>query len=61
MGLKDTSKELQNLISDIATDLTKAEKGNRAASQRVRTGTIRLEKVAKQYRKESMADKNPSS
>ena len=35
-------------------DLQKAEGGNKAASQRVRTGTVRLEKVAKLYRKESI-------
>jgi len=36
-------------------DLHKANKGNRAAAQRVRTGTIKLEKCAKMYRKESVA------
>jgi len=35
-------------------DLIKAEKGNKTAAQRVRTGTIKFEKVAKKYRKESM-------
>ncbi|MDN3509077.1 MAG: hypothetical protein P0S93_03535 [Candidatus Neptunochlamydia sp.] len=41
---------------DLAMDLRKtSEKGNKAPSQRVRTGTVKFEKLAKQYRKESIA------
>lgn len=54
MGLKDTTQQMHDLIAEIGHDLVKAEKGNRAASQRVRTRTIKLEKIAKQYRKESV-------
>lgn len=54
MALKDTFKHLRDLINNISHDLTKAENGNKAASQRVRTGTVKLEKVAKLYRKESI-------
>lgn len=54
MALKDNVKHLRELLSQITHDLEKAEKGNKAASQRVRTGTVRLEKVAKSYRKESI-------
>lgn len=54
MALKDTIKNLRDLLSNITHDLQKAENGNKAASQRVRTGTVRLEKVAKAYRKESI-------
>lgn len=54
MALKDNVKHLRDLLSQITHDLEKAEKGNKAASQRVRTGTVRLEKVAKTYRKESI-------
>jgi hypothetical protein len=56
MALKDTYKHLKDLLSDITSDLEKSENGNKAASQRVRTGTVRLEKVAKLYRKESIAN-----
>ena len=56
MVLKHTVKSLQGLIEAIAHDLQKADHGNKAASQRVRTGTIKLEKVAKQYRKESIQE-----
>ena len=54
MALKDTYKHLRDLLVGITHDLEKAEGGNKAASQRVRTGTVKLEKVAKLYRKESI-------
>lgn len=54
MALKDTVKHLRDLLAHITQDLEKADNGNKAASQRVRTGTVRLEKVAKTYRKESI-------
>jgi len=55
MSLKDTFKQMRELLSDITLDLDKSENGNKAASQRVRTGTVRLEKLAKLYRKESIS------
>jgi hypothetical protein len=54
MALKDTVKHLKDLLTTISHDLDKADNGNKAASQRVRTGTVRLEKIAKAYRKESI-------
>ena len=54
MALKDTIKHMRDLLDQITGDLPKAENGNKAASQRVRTGTVRLEKTAKKYRKESI-------
>lgn len=54
MSLKDTTKNLRTLLQDVSADLDKAENGNKAASQRVRTGTIKLEKIAKLFRKESI-------
>lgn len=55
MGLNETTRNMRELLSGISVDLEKASAGNKAASQRVRTGTIRLEKTAKQYRRESIA------
>lgn len=55
MSLKDTYKHLNDLLCHICADLEKSEKGNKAASQRVRTGTVKLEKVAKLFRKESIS------
>lgn len=54
MAIKDTHKHLKDLLVTITHDLEKADSGNKAASQRVRTGTVKLEKVAKAYRKESI-------
>lgn len=54
MALKDTVKHLKDLLAQITHDIDKSERGNKAASQRVRTGTVKLEKVAKLYRKESI-------
>ncbi|CUI17702.1 Histone H1-like protein [Candidatus Protochlamydia naegleriophila] len=55
MSLKDTFKQLRELLANITTDLEKSENGNKAASQRVRTGTVKLEKIAKLFRKESIS------
>jgi hypothetical protein len=55
MSLNDTMVKLEHLIMGITKDLGKVNRGNHAAAQRVRVGTIRLEKVGKQFRKESVA------
>lgn len=47
---------MEILLAAITKDLTKTAKGNKAASQRVRTNSIKLEKVAKKYRKESISE-----
>lgn len=50
---------MRSLLECIQGDLEKAEAGNKAAAQRVRTCTIKFEKAAKSYRKESIkADKS---
>lgn len=54
MTLSDTIHQLSSLLAQISKDLVKVIKGNKSAAQRVRTGTIRLEKVAKLFRKESI-------
>ena len=54
MTLKNTVNTMKPLLANITQDLQKAEGGNKAASQRVRTGTVKLEKVAKLFRKESI-------
>ncbi len=59
MALHTTINTLKDLLNKITQDLHKAEGGNKAASQRVRTMTVRLEKIAKGYRKESIhSEKN---
>lgn len=55
MALQSTVANLKDMLHKITQDIQKAEGGNKAAAQRVRTMTVRLEKVAKHYRKESIA------
>ncbi len=55
MGLKETTNTLARLLEECGKNLQKASGGNKAAAQRVRTTTIRMEKLAKVYRKESVA------
>lgn len=54
MSLSDTMGELEHLLIHVTHDLIKVRKGNKSAAQRVRVGTLNLEKVGKQFRKESM-------
>jgi len=54
MTFESTAKTMSKLLSALTIDLEKAVHGNKAASQRVRTGTIKLEKAAKKYRKLSI-------
>jgi hypothetical protein len=55
MALKDTANAMMKLLDECAQNLHKCASGNKAAAQRVRTGSIKLEKVAKLFRKESVA------
>lgn len=54
MSLRDTIQQLNHLLGSATKDLIKASNGNKAAAQRVRTGTIKLEKISKIFRKESV-------
>ncbi|HXF29146.1 MAG TPA: histone [Chlamydiales bacterium] len=54
MGLNETTKHMRDTLSRVCSDLEKAAAGNKAAAQRVRTGTIKLEKTAKNFRRESI-------
>ncbi len=56
MSLKDTIRSMHGLLERISKDLKKSERGNKAASQRVRTASIKLAKIAKKYRKESVLE-----
>lgn len=58
MNLQNTITTMHGMLEVISKDLNKAEKGNKAAAQRVRTGSIKFAKVAKIYRKESVQAKS---
>jgi hypothetical protein len=46
---------VRQLLLELSCDLEKAAGGNRAAAQRVRTGSIKFTKISKAFRKESVA------
>jgi hypothetical protein len=54
MSLERTMNQLQQLLTALSKDMGKVTRGNRTAAQRVRTGTVRLEKLGKLFRKESI-------
>lgn len=54
MALDDTITDLDSLLGQLSRDLSKAHRGNKSAAQRIRVNTVRLEKVAKQFRRESL-------
>lgn len=54
MALSSTVKKMRTLLAAITVDLEKAEK-NKAAAQRVRKHTLAFAKIAKEFRKESVA------
>ena len=55
MALSETMSKLELLLLSIIKDLPKVNRGNRTAAQRVRVKTIHIEKVAKDFLKESVA------
>lgn len=55
MALKTTINSMRELLAEMDRDLDKTENGNKAAAQRVRTHSIQFAKVAKIFRKESIA------
>jgi hypothetical protein len=54
MALIDTMNQMTHLLADLEKDLAKVQRGKKAAAQRVRIGTIKLTKVGKGFRKESV-------
>lgn len=46
--------EINDKYADFLTDMTKGLNGNKAASARARKASLELEKLLKQYRKESI-------
>jgi hypothetical protein len=54
MSLPETVSQMSELIAAVARDLVKVGRGNKSAAQRVRTGTIKLERAAKIFRRESV-------
>lgn len=56
MSLRTTVADMRELMHEIMQNLDKSERGNRSAAQRARLCSIRFEKAAKRFRKESIAE-----
>ena len=62
MSFLQTTERLVELLEEILQDVPKAFKGNKTAAQRVRTRTVKLSKLAKVWRKDSLeAEKRKKS
>lgn len=61
MSYKQTIEEMNDMLQALVIDMESVEL-NRAAAQRVRVNSVKLAKIAKIFRKESIeASKGPSS
>lgn len=54
MAFLQTTEELTLLLQAILKDVPKVLKGNKTAAQRIRTKTVKIAKVSKVWRKESL-------
>lgn len=54
MALQDTLHQMNHLLVVMSKDLLKVVRGNKTAAQRVRTESVRFQKIAKLFRKESL-------
>jgi hypothetical protein len=54
MSLNQKTDLLVDLLETILVDVPKMEKGNKTAAQRIRTNTIKLSKISKEWRKLSL-------
>ena len=55
MAMKDTVAKLKMIMNDLSYEFEKALEGNKSAGQRARACTLQFAKLAKVYRKESIA------
>ncbi|MBM3192201.1 MAG: hypothetical protein FJZ63_06100 [Chlamydiae bacterium] len=54
MAFLQTTDELVKLLEETLEDVPKMLKGNKTAAQRIRTKTVKIAKIAKVWRKESL-------
>jgi len=54
MSFSKTTEDMSELMDSILKDIPKVYRGNKSAAQRVRTATIKLSKVSKEWRKMSL-------
>ncbi len=54
MGYEKTTDSLVGLMEEVLRDVPKAMKGNKTAAQRIRTRTVELSKLSKEWRRLSL-------
>ena len=55
-NMKETIKEITAIVEALQSELAKAAEGNKAAAARARKATLELEKLGKEFRKQSVAE-----
>jgi len=54
--MKETIAKINEVIAVLQAELAKAAEGNKAAAARARKATLELEKLGKEFRKQSIAE-----
>ncbi|MGN1215437.1 MAG: histone H1 [Candidatus Cryptobacteroides sp.] len=54
--MKETIKKITETVAVLQVELAKAAEGNKAAAARARKATLELEKLGKEFRKQSVAE-----
>lgn len=54
--MKETIVKINEVVAALHVDLAKASEGNKAAAARARKATLELEKLGKEFRKQSIAE-----
>lgn len=54
--MKETIAKINEVMAVLQAELSKAVEGNKAAAARARKATLELEKLGKEFRKQSIAE-----
>ena len=54
--MKETIAKMNEVMASLQAELAKAAEGNKAAESRARKATLELEKLGKEFRKQSIAE-----
>ena len=55
-NMKETIAKINEVMAVLQAELAKAAEGNKAAAARARKATLELEKLGKEFRKQSIAE-----
>ena len=56
VDMKETIAKINEVMAVLEAELAKAAEGNKAAAARARKATLELEKLGKEFRKQSIAE-----